>query len=555
MLNISFLDLSSYAGLVATIVLTFNFVLGMMVSTAYKKHNYWKLLPQRIKQVNVYNLHNQTAYVALLLVLLHPILLLFDASTKFKFIDIVFPINAPNQKLFVALGTLSMFAIITVIITTQKVVKRKMSFRIWKNIHLISYGTAMLFIVHGIVMDPQLKDRPIDIFDAEKIVSELCLLLLVAATIFRIRYEIRSRKNIKKFYLIKVADVVEQTNDSKTFIFEIPEKLKEQFVYLPGQFIILKLLINNKEYKRAYSLSSSPYNNERLQITVKRIQNGIVSNYLNDILKKDDKLLMFPPSGTFFTELENGLNPNYLFFAGGCGITPIYSIIKALLNKDTNCQLKLVYANRNEKAIIFKNELEILQQNNPDKFSITHLLSEASAGWNGMKGRLDKDKMTAFLTQTQNYQLKQTEYYICGPSPFMELVQNELLNHKIPTNQIHLERFISIDDNEEALEVGNANVETNNKIKKVYVVIDGIKNSVDCHEDENILDALLKAGIEAPYSCREGVCSTCLAKLISGKVKMKNHASLTDEDIKVNKILTCQAIPLSNETEINYDEI
>ena len=132
--------------------------------------------------------------VALLLVLLHPTLLLFAPEAKFKFIDIIFPINAPNQKLFVAMGTLSMFAIITVIITTQKIVKKKMSFRTWKNIHLISHVTLLLFIVHGIVMDPQLKDRPLMLLDAEKVLSELCLIVLVAASVLRYKYYIKTKK-------------------------------------------------------------------------------------------------------------------------------------------------------------------------------------------------------------------------------------------------------------------------------------------------------------------------------------------------------------------------
>ena len=192
--NFPFLQVSAYIGLVATGLLTLNILLGMMLGTAYKKHSYWKPLPACIKQINVYNLHNWTAYIALLLVLLHPMLLLFDPATKFKFIDIIFPINAPHQKLFVAFGTLSMFAIITVLITTQQIVKKKMSSRTWKNIHLISYCTALLFIVHGIVLDPQLKDRPLDLLDAEKLVSELCLGVLVASSIIRYKYHLKTKK-------------------------------------------------------------------------------------------------------------------------------------------------------------------------------------------------------------------------------------------------------------------------------------------------------------------------------------------------------------------------
>ncbi len=194
MTNISFLKLSNYAGLIATALLTFNFLLGMMLGTAYKKHAYWKQLPQFIQNSSINNLHNSTAYIALSFVLIHALLLLFDATTKFSFTDIIFPINAPHQKLFVALGTLSMYAILTVIITTQKAIKKQMSFRTWKNIHLISYCTAVLFIVHGIVLDPQLKDRPLNLLDAEKLVSELCLVILVAASIIRYKYHLKTKK-------------------------------------------------------------------------------------------------------------------------------------------------------------------------------------------------------------------------------------------------------------------------------------------------------------------------------------------------------------------------
>jgi DMSO/TMAO reductase YedYZ heme-binding membrane subunit len=189
-----FLELSNDAGLVATVILTFNFLLGMMLSTEYKRKNYWKRLPAYIRQVNVNDLHNWTAYVTLVSVLLHPVLLLFDASSKFNFLDVVFPINAPHQKAMVAFGTLAMFAIITVIITTQKAIKKKISFRAWKNIHLISYCTAFLFVIHGIMLDPQLKDKPIDFLDGEKLVPELCGLVLFIATILRYKYHLQSKK-------------------------------------------------------------------------------------------------------------------------------------------------------------------------------------------------------------------------------------------------------------------------------------------------------------------------------------------------------------------------
>ncbi|MCW3087228.1 MAG: hypothetical protein JWQ78_614 [Sediminibacterium sp.] len=193
MFGLSYLDISAGLGLCATVLLTFNFLLGMMLSTAYKRSVYWQKMPALVKKINVDELHNWTAYIALLFVLLHPLFLVLDPANKFSFLDVFFPVNAPQQKYIVLLGTLSMYALLVVIITTQKVIKKKMSFRTWKNIHLVSYGTALLFVVHGLLMDPLLKDRPTDWLDAEKFLSEFCLLILIVAAIVRYRYHLNSK--------------------------------------------------------------------------------------------------------------------------------------------------------------------------------------------------------------------------------------------------------------------------------------------------------------------------------------------------------------------------
>ncbi len=190
----NWLDISSTLGLIATCVLTFNFLLGILLSTAYRRSPAWKKLPAIIKKISLDDLHNWTAYVALTLVLGHMVLLLPDTSLKYKLIDLLFPVNAPHQAFWTILGALAGYALVTVIITTQKRIKNKMGFRLWKNIHLISYGTALLFVIHGVVMDPLLKDRPIDWFDAEKMVSELCGLTLIAASIIRYRYYRRKQR-------------------------------------------------------------------------------------------------------------------------------------------------------------------------------------------------------------------------------------------------------------------------------------------------------------------------------------------------------------------------
>ena len=188
------LELSNYAGLASAVVLTINFFLGMLLATAYRTNLYWKKLPPKIQQMDINDIHNYTAYIAWGLIVLHVLFLLLDKASKFTFIDVIFPLKAPSQNLIVAFGTLSLYAFTVVIITTQKVIKRKMSFRAWKNIHLISYGTAILFVFHGIFMDPHLKNDQPDFFDGEKLLLEFCGLFLIVASAKRYMYYLKKNK-------------------------------------------------------------------------------------------------------------------------------------------------------------------------------------------------------------------------------------------------------------------------------------------------------------------------------------------------------------------------
>jgi methionine sulfoxide reductase heme-binding subunit len=197
-MDTSWLDISSTIGLIATVVLTFNLLLGMLLSTAYRRSPLWKKLPPLVKRIGIDDLHNWTAYIALALALTHPLLLLADASLRYRLANIVWPAYAPHQPVQTVLGALALYALIVVIISTQKAVKRKLGFRSWKNIHLISYGTAILFIIHGVMMDPELKDRPVDWLDAEKMLSEICGIILVAATLFRYRWHRRKQQTVPR---------------------------------------------------------------------------------------------------------------------------------------------------------------------------------------------------------------------------------------------------------------------------------------------------------------------------------------------------------------------
>lgn len=195
-MDINALDVSSFLGLCAIVILSFNFLLGVLVATSYRRSVYWKKLPLFVKRISLLKVHNWTAYVAFVLIILHPFILLLDKSTKFFWKDVLIPFHSNYQTFWVALGIFSFYAIWLVIITTQKIIKRKIGFRIWKNIHLISYITALLVCLHAIFLDPELKNRLIDFFDGEKVVCEVCLVASVVAMIVRVRYYKERRKNL-----------------------------------------------------------------------------------------------------------------------------------------------------------------------------------------------------------------------------------------------------------------------------------------------------------------------------------------------------------------------
>jgi sulfoxide reductase heme-binding subunit YedZ len=188
------IDISGALGLIAMVVLTLNIFLGIMLSTAYKQTEYWQKMPTKWKAYKIIDIHNYTAYVALLIVFLHFIIIPLDPSSKFSFIHLLFPLNAPHQPYFVLLGVISFIALLLVVITTQKIIKKKLGTTTWRNIHVISYATGLLFIIHGLVMDPLLKDRPIDFLDPEKLLVQFCTLLLIAAFIYRFNYKVKSKK-------------------------------------------------------------------------------------------------------------------------------------------------------------------------------------------------------------------------------------------------------------------------------------------------------------------------------------------------------------------------
>lgn len=557
--NFDFVSLSGNFGLIATALLTVNLLLGVLLSTKYQRTLTWQKLPRFIRAISLYQIHNYTAYIALLTAFIHPVLLLFDKKAGFSLLNIAVPLTASHQNYIYSLGALAFYGLLTAVITSTVFVRKLFSNRTWKLIHFVSYGAAMLFLIHGIWADPLLLDRPVDFLDAEKVLSEAGIVLLIAAIIFRLKYAKQKRES-ETFYSLKVIKIIKETDLANSFVLEIPEHLKKQFKYRSGQFITLRVQEGESFVKRSYSMTSAPETDSFLSITIKRL--GRISNYLLDTVKEGDALTVLPPEGSFFRK-PSSKPTHYLFFAAGSGITPFLSITKSLVQTHPNSRITLIYANLHEGSIIFKNELDRLEQDFSAQFSAIHVLEKPAVTWTGGKGMLMPDSLNELLNGVLANSLELTEFYICGAVGFINLVENVLIERNVSVEKIHAEKYtFSPDVNvlnvnetpEKVLQVGDAIKSQNGRPQKLTIQLKGEIREIDYQQGEAILDAALRAGLFPPFACQEGVCASCKATVKSGSVVMLKHEALTPLEADQQNILTCTAVAISENTVISFDE-
>ena len=363
------------------------------------------------------------------------------------------------------------------------------------------------------------------------------------------------------FHSLKVNKVIQETTDTVSLFLEVPEALQSTFKYTQGQYLTLRFQINGQEERRSYSMSSSPLESE-LAITVKRVENGLVSNYIQDKIKEGDQIEVLPPEGRFFTKLDVEQRKSYYIFGAGSGITPLMSIIKTILEKEPQSTIFMLYGNREEEGIIFKDQLDNLVQKYQGQLYIEYILSqpkkEKSSGlssffkkskstWSGKVGRIDKENINLFLVQNPP-RTKDAEYFICGPGAMIQAVENNLIERGINKKNVHVEHFTSnaedIDPSVAKKVVGDA---------QVTVQLDGETIVIAVPKEKTILQVLLDQKAEPPYSCTSGSCSTCMAKVTKGEVAMDVCYALDEDEVEDGYILTCQAHPTTQEVEISFE--
>ncbi len=333
---------------------------------------------------------------------------------------------------------------------------------------------------------------------------------------------------------LKLENIKWETPDTATFYLSNTE-VNEPVNYKAGQFITLIFNHRNEEIRRSYSLSSSP-DEPLLAITIKRISNGEISRFMLTKIQPGNVLTALAPAGRFIIANYQE-SKDILFFAGGSGFTPIFSQIKYILNRAGDSRLTLVYSNQDAASILFKAELDRLAALHPDRFTIHYLLSSEA-------NRLNPDGVEALTRKTIN-NLSTAEFYLCGPFPYMRMIRFALVYMGIEPGQIRRENFVL-----ETVAVTNSAI--NFPPRNIRINYGGEIHDLVVGENQSILQAALQNNVPLPYSCRNGVCSTCVAKCTGGKVEMVKNDVLTEADIAEGWVLTCTGHPVDNEVQISF---
>ena len=335
-----------------------------------------------------------------------------------------------------------------------------------------------------------------------------------------------------------VANVIDETHDSRSLVFEIPAELAERFRYRPGQFLSFKIPYAGHVLTRSYSLASSPDSDREHKVTIKRVEDGRISNWMNDQVEAGTRLMVVPPAGTF---VLNDSDCGIVLFGGGSGITLVISIIKSALAA-TRRSMKLIYANRDVRSIIFKAELDELVRTHPDRLKVVHRLDEVD-------GFLDRDDVKRHVGSEV-----ESDFYLCGPGPLMAIVEEALRELHVDHELVHVERFVSPPDPGLHVEGAIPEVSDESVPDTITIVLDGETREVPYQTGEKILRAVRAAGLDAPYSCEEGYCSCCMAKLAAGEVKMDTNDCLPKGLLDEGWVLTCQARCVSGKIRIEYPD-
>ncbi len=346
------------------------------------------------------------------------------------------------------------------------------------------------------------------------------------------------------FHSLKIAEVKRETSEAISVFFEIPEPLKTSYSFIPGQYITVLFILNGEEVRRSYSICSTS-SEKNIRIAIKAVKDGSFSVFANANLKAGDYLDVSFPEGRFTIETANTNQNNYAAFVAGSGITPVFSIIKSVLEKEPNSTFVLTYGNKSPEQTIFYKELHDLELKYTGRFFI-HFVYSTTKVDHQLFGRIDKAAVH-FVVKNKYKELDFNAYFICGPEAMIDLVYDTLIENNVTEEQIKFELFTSSKK--------EATVTALDGQCEISVLVDDEETTFVMSPKLTVLDAVLKQGLDVPYSCQGGVCSSCLCRVTEGTAVMKKNSILTDKEIADGLILSCQAIPTSSVLKVDYDDI
>jgi len=348
-----------------------------------------------------------------------------------------------------------------------------------------------------------------------------------------------------QFHSLKIKSILRQTDKAVSITFEVPTTLKTEYTFTAGQYITLKTVIDAKEVRRDYSLSSSPQS-ESLTVTVKEIEGGVFSSHANRQLKTGDTLEVGTPNGRFVYDSETNKANTIVAFAAGSGITPIMSIARTVLETKTDSTFVLIYGNKSPKETIFHEEILKLQTLYTDRFKVQFIYSETDEE-GALFGRIDSGNVNYILKNNITVDDSQ-KFYLCGPEGMINTVNSILTEKGIEASQILFELFT-------ASAVKSTSTSTNEGESEVTILVDEEEMTLVMSQKQTILEAALANDIDVPYSCQGGVCSSCICRVTEGTATMRQNNILTDNEVAEGLVLSCQAEPTSSTIKVDFDDI
>ncbi len=350
---------------------------------------------------------------------------------------------------------------------------------------------------------------------------------------------------MSRFNNLTVKEIRRETPHAVSIVLDVPVSLQQEYTFVAGQYLNISYTHNDKEIRRAYSICSTPQSGE-IRIVVKKVEQGVFSTYANEELKVGDQLAVEAPEGRFtFTPDAEAAN-NYAAFAAGSGITPVMSILQSVLTEEPNSTFVLVYGNKTAEETIFHTQLHQLQEQYPTRLYVHFVYSQMRES-DSLFGRIDKAAIN-FVVNNKHQDKSFSTYFLCGPEAMIDVVSETLQSKGIEKDNILFEIFTPNTD-------GNNPVEAQGGNTKVTVIVDDEESTFEMPKSQALLTGVLEAGIDAPYSCQGGICSSCMCRITKGSATMKRNSILTDDEVAEGLILSCQAIVTSDEIHINYDDI